>query len=54
MAVVSWAPFEDLPFCYAVVFPRDVGAISRGDVAALLVSAMSEPNCVNSEIIAGE
>jgi len=31
-----------------------VRSISRGDVAALLVSAMSEPNCVNTEIIAGE
>ena len=32
---------------------RTVRSISRGDVAALLVSAMSEPNCVNTEIIAG-
>lgn len=35
------------------MIPRSVGSISRGDVAALLVSAMSEPNCVNTEIIAG-
>jgi len=33
---------------------QNVGSISRGDVAALLVSAMSEPNCVNAEIMAGE
>lgn len=33
---------------------ENVGSISRGDVAALLVSAMSEPNCVNAEIMAGE
>ncbi len=33
---------------------RNVGSISRGDVAALLVSAMSEPNCVNAEIMAGQ
>ena len=34
-------------------FLRTVPSISRGDVAALLVSAMSEPSCVNTEIIAG-
>jgi len=32
----------------------DVKSISRGDVAALVVSALSESSCVNAEIIAGE
>eukprot|EP00913_Durusdinium_trenchii_P022246 g20901.t1 len=49
--VLHQAPLERPHLSYRTA---DVGSISRGDVAALLVSAMSEPNCVNAEIVAGE
>jgi len=32
----------------------DLGSISRGDAAELVVSALTEPACVNAEITAGE
>ncbi|CAJ1396412.1 unnamed protein product [Effrenium voratum] len=49
--VLEQAPLERPHLSFS---SESVGSISRGDVAALLVSAMSEPNCVNTEIIAGE
>lgn len=33
---------------------NNIGTISRGDAAELVVSAISEPQCVNSEMAAGE
>jgi len=34
--------------------PSDLGSVSRGDAAEIVISAVREPNCVNTELAVGE
>lgn len=34
--------------------PSDLGSVSRGDAAEIVISALREPNCVNTELAVGE
>jgi NAD(P)-dependent dehydrogenase (short-subunit alcohol dehydrogenase family) len=34
--------------------PSDLGSVSRGDAAEIVISALRDPNCVNTELAVGE